>query len=226
MIKVCGISDMHGILDFNIDECDILCICGDIVPLNIQRYKDGTLKWLKKQFIKWCDKQPCERVFLIAGNHDLIFEYSDEEIRDLFNGTKIQYLRDELTTYTKDDKTINIYGTPWCHQFFDWAFMTDDGQLAEIYDKIPENVDILMTHDCSNGACDILLQDVSWRSNDHLGCNPLANAVINKKPKYQLCGHLHSGSHEFEELGDTKCCNVSMVDERYQLAYKPLYFEI
>jgi predicted phosphodiesterase len=74
MIKVCAISDMHGILDFDIKECDILCICGDIVPLKVQYYLEGTLKWLSKEFIPWCEKQPCDKVFLIAGNHDLIVE--------------------------------------------------------------------------------------------------------------------------------------------------------
>ena len=59
MLKICGISDMHGILDFNIEKCDVLCICGDIVPLDIQNYHKPTFKWLKNVFIPWCQNQPC-----------------------------------------------------------------------------------------------------------------------------------------------------------------------
>lgn len=36
-MKICGISDIHGNLIENIPECDVLCICGDIVTLNAQR---------------------------------------------------------------------------------------------------------------------------------------------------------------------------------------------
>jgi hypothetical protein len=53
-MKICAISDMHGILDFDINPCDILCISGDIVPLRVQYYLEGTLKWLAKEFIPWC----------------------------------------------------------------------------------------------------------------------------------------------------------------------------
>ena len=35
MKRICIISDLHGNPP-NIEECDILCICGDIVPNNIQ----------------------------------------------------------------------------------------------------------------------------------------------------------------------------------------------
>ena len=34
-IKVVAISDLHGYLP-EIPECDLLCICGDLVPLNVQ----------------------------------------------------------------------------------------------------------------------------------------------------------------------------------------------
>ena len=68
-MKLCAISDMHGKLDFKIEPCDILCICGDIVPLNVQSFHQGTIKWLIKHFVPWCEEQPCKKVFLIAGNH-------------------------------------------------------------------------------------------------------------------------------------------------------------
>ena len=230
MIKVCSISDMHGILDFDIKECDILCICGDIVPLNVQTLHEGTIKWLRKKFIPWCEKQPCERVFLIAGNHDRVAEWHPEEWRDTFKGTKITYLFDESAEYVKETKDsyeeISIYGTPWCHQFYNWAFMTSDVELAKIYSKIPYKVDLLLTHDCPYGTSDMILQDVPWNTHEHIGCHPLGDAVDEKKPRFMCCGHLHSCTHEPQERGETIVTNVSVVNEEYKRVYEPHYFEI
>lgn len=230
MIKVCAISDMHGILNFDIKPCDILCICGDIVPLKVQTYHDGTLKWLAKTFVPWCEKQPCEKVFLIAGNHDWIAMNHPDDWEAMFKDTKITYLYDKEVEYVKetddDYQSIRIYGTPWCHQFYNWAFMTSDKELEKIYNKIPYKVDILLTHDCPYGTSDVLLQDVPWKNGEHIGCHPLGDAVDNKMPRYQFCGHLHSCNHEMEKRGETEVRNVSMVDEHYERVYEPCYIEI
>lgn len=231
MIKICAISDMHGILDFKIEPCDILCICGDIVPLKIQTWHDATMKWLRKTFIPWCNEQPCEKVFLIAGNHDLIAQSHPDDWENAFKDTKIVYLRDSAAEYVKENdgeyQEISIYGTPWCHQFYDWAWMTSDVELEKIYNKIPYKVDILLTHDCPYGTSDVLLQkDIPWVTGGHIGCHPLGDAVDNKKPHYQFCGHLHSCTHEPQERGETIVCNVSMVDEHYERVYEPHYIEI
>lgn len=230
MIKICAISDMHGILDFDIKPCDILCICGDIVPLKVQSLHEGTLKWLAKTFVPWCEKQPCEKVFLIAGNHDWCAMNHPDDWEAMFKDTKITYLCDSSAEYTKLDgnkyQEISIYGTPWCHQFYNWAFMTSDVVLEKIYNKIPYKVDILLTHDCPYGTSDVLLQDVPWRNGEHIGCHPLGDAVDNKKPLLLLHGHLHSTNHESEKRGDTDVYNVSVVDEHYKRVYEPLYIEI
>ena len=231
-MKICAISDMHGILDFDIKPCDILCICGDIVPVRVQYYLEGTLKWLAKEFIPWCEKQPCEKVFLIAGNHDLVAQKHPDEWEAMFNDTKITYLLDKEVEYTKETEgsyeNIRIYGTPWCHQFYNWAFMTSDKQLEKIYSKIPYKVDILLTHDCPYGTSDVILQeDVPWYDGKtHIGCHPLGDAVDEKKPQIMFTGHLHSVDKEPQQRGETMVTNVSVVNEHYERVYDPLYMEI
>jgi len=230
MIKICAISDMHGILDFTIKPCDILCICGDIVPLRVQSWDDATLEWLGNTFIPWCEKQPCEKVFLIAGNHDLVSQSHPDDWEAMFKGTKIVYLCDSSAEYIKqtDDeyKEISIYGTPWCHQFYDWAWMTSDAQLEKIYKKIPYKVDILLTHDCPHGTGDVILQDVPYNTHSHIGCIPLGNAVDEKQPRLMFTGHLHSVTKEPQQRGETTVINVSVVDELYKRVYEPHYIEI
>jgi len=231
MIKICAISDMHGILDFDIKECDILCICGDIVPLNVQTLHEGSVKWITKKFIPWCEKQPCEKVFLIAGNHDWVFMNHPDEMEEIFkDNEKITYLYDSSAEFIKETEDsyqeISIYGTPWCHQFYNWAFMTSDTNLEKIYNKIPYKVDVLMTHDCPHGTSDVILQDVPWKTDEHIGCIPLGHAVDEKKPRYMFTGHLHSCTHEPQQRGDTIVTNVSVVNENYKRVYEPFYVEI
>ena len=231
MIKVCAISDMHGILDFDIKPCDILCICGDIVPLSLQTMHADCLGWIVGTFIPWCEKQPCDKVFLIAGNHDFIFQRHPDEMEQVFkDSNKITYLCDSEAEYVKETEnsyeSIRIYGTPWCHQFYNWAFMTSDVELTKIYSKLPYKIDILLSHDCPHGTSDVILQDVPWKTDSHIGCIPLGEAVDEKKPRIHFCGHLHSVTKEPQKRGDTLVINVSVVDERYKRVYEPHYIEI
>lgn len=221
-MKICGISDMHGNLGFEIKPCEILCICGDIVPLDIQKHNKATLEWLSNKFVPWCEKQPCEIIFLIAGNHDFIAMDDPDGWEKMFEGSKVKYLLDSGAEY----KGFKIYGTPWCHQFYNWAFMTSDDKLAKIYSKIPSNTDILLTHDAPYGTSDVILQDVWWSDGKHIGCKPLSDAVAEKCPVLMLHGHLHSTNHELEMAGETKVYNVSLLDENYKMSYKPLYLEL
>lgn len=69
-MRVCAISDLHGFLP-EIEPCDLLLICGDIMPLNIQSNMPASEKWLDEVFIPWIDNQPIDQAILIAGNHEI-----------------------------------------------------------------------------------------------------------------------------------------------------------
>lgn len=140
----------------------------------------------------------------------------------MFTGTKIKYLENDAIEI--DGK--KFYGTPYCHQFGNWAFMRDDDHLALIFENIPEDLDVLLTHDAPYGTSDMILQNVPWMNGEHIGCIPLRDAVIAKQPKVLLHGHLHSTNHAVEILNETDVFNVSLVDEHYELVYKPLVFSI
>ena len=62
-MKVIGISDLHGNL-IDIPKCDILCIAGDIIPLNIQRNNEESEKWWKTKFLDWANKIDCGKIFI------------------------------------------------------------------------------------------------------------------------------------------------------------------
>ena len=96
----------------------------------------------------------------------------------------------------------------------------------KLYDDVPEECDILLTHDQPYGWGDILMDNVVWNNGEHIGNKPLAKAILDKQPKYQFNGHLHSCDHSLIEIGDTKHYNVSIKNEKYDPVYDPLIIEI
>lgn len=150
-------------------------------------------------------------------------EGHEDKYYDLFpNNEKVVFLFDDEYIY---QNTYKIYGTPWCKQFGRWAYMSDN--LKELFDQIPNNLDILITHDAPYGVSDILLQEnCPWANGEHIGNIPLAEAIREKNPKIVCHGHLHTTSREFEILGNSKVINCSLKDEFYNLIYSPIEFDI
>lgn len=228
-MKITAVSDLHGNL-INIELCDILLICGDISPLDIQKDYIQMTKWFFNEFQKWIMNLPCDRVILTPGNHDFWFEkmitqpqtYLFDKLTILING--------EVNIYSGiDDKYYKIFGTPYCKDFGRWAYMPGNDKLPELYDKIPEYVDILICHDSPLiGYVGNIMEkaDETYPNGIPAGNQYLAGAVFDKRPKYVLSGHIHSGDHTLKEYVGVKLANVSILDESYNIAYKPLTIEI
>lgn len=231
-MKIVAMSDLHGTLlpvnDY-FEPCELVCICGDISPLNIQANHRKMRKWLREKFKPWCEALPCDKVIFIAGNHDDICKNTDFMYSLFPKDKKVTYLFHENYTYiSKSGKEYSIFGTPYCKLFGNWAFMEMDDMLDKLYKDIPENLDILMTHDAPYGVSDIILQeDCPWYDGKtHIGNKPLSQEILRKTPKVVLHGHLHSTSRIFEEWGYSKVANCSIKNEKYEPVYNPLTIEI
>lgn len=234
-MKIAVISDLHGYLPIypskywdGIEECEMLLICGDILPLNIQTNMPKSRDWLIVDFKLWAYDLPVEKVYIIAGNHDFWFERNSLEAHSIFSKyDKVTYLCNEFTDYisTQDSKVYRIFGTPYCKIFGNWAFMRNNEFLAQKYNEIPENVDIFVSHDAPKVSDVGMIKEGNWSGTD-AGNPVLAKYILEKKPKYAFCGHIHSGNHELQEVEGTKFANTSVVNERYDLVYKPLIIRI
>lgn len=214
---ICAVSDLHGDLP-EIKPCDLVLICGDIVPLNKQQSFKRSLSWFKNKFISWCESLPCDKVIFIAGNHDLFMQQlTHQEVLNLLP-EKVEYLFDSMIDY----KGIVIYGTPWCINLPNWAFNTD---TQEEYDMIPR-CDIVISHQPpALGLVGTVLQS-GFNYMQTFASYKLANRINEIQPKYSLCGHVHSGNHIPEPINGVTYVNVSIKDENYNVTYEPFYFEI
>lgn len=226
-MKICAFSDIHGNLIHIDEKCDIVLICGDIMPLAIQYSINKSLSWLRTKYLPWCEGLPCDKVIYIAGNHDFFFYKKIFEIKQYqLDSPKVQYLYCDIAEY----QGVRIFGTPWCQPFGRWAFsMPTDLQEKMYNDEIKrlQNIDIIMSHDAPFGVSDVLLQDdYLYTNGKHIGNVALSNLITNVKPKIFLHGHLHSTNHEAEMLNDCKVYNVSILNEFYTQTYQPLYLDV
>lgn len=223
MIKICAISDLHGYLP-SIEESEILLIAGDISPLNIQGNKPAMKDWLNTIFADWINSLPVQKVYLTPGNHDFFFEgiaqYQLAEFRKATNYQLI-LLQNELSSYRCDDgERISIFGTPYCHIFGNWPFMCTPEVLEEKFKEIPDDIDIIISHDAPYG---IGYQDMCWNKLQHIGNPELTHRLSEINYKWLFHGHLHTSNHTPESFHNGMIVNVSLLDEGYYPIFEPFY---
>lgn len=204
-MKIDCISDLHGYKPV-LNGGDLLIVAGDLTSNFQERH---LLK-----FYEWLDAQPYNRKLVISGNHDKYFYecYLNECIPFRLKNT--EYLCDSATEY----QGFKIWGSPWTPTFCDWYFMKERGdEIKAIWDLIPEDTEILITHGPAFG-----IQDQVDNEEKFLGCEELRNAITRlKKLKLHVFGHIHEGYGKVIVNGVTHV-NASIVDYKYRPVNKPI----
>ena len=183
-MRIVAISDTHSRhQDVQIPDGDVLIHCGDICG-------HGHNSEVKK-FLKWFQAHPHQHKIFIAGNHDRCLEAHYEA------GRRPDYIPEDVT-YLLDEEIVidglKFYGAPWTPFFCDWAFMRGRGKfMAERWAKIPDDVDVLITHGPPFGVLDKCSPYMSKGLNRLVGCFDLLQRVIEIQPKVHLFGHIHGG---------------------------------
>lgn len=238
-IKIVSISDIHGNLDFKLPNGYILTISGDICPVKGSHSPTAQAHWINNYFFPWCtnllEHNKFMHIVFIAGNHDFIFQALLKNSTGIFKlqyPERVHYLKDSLI----DIDGAIIYGTPWTPTFGNWAFMNSEHALDNYFSKIPNNVDILLSHGPMQDYNDTIMQypERTLGRDPHIGSSSLKKHVLRTLPKYVLVGHIHSGSHEpikvYNSLEDFEkysiSVNVSLLNENYEIGYKPFEFTL
>ncbi|XP_064594814.1 metallophosphoesterase MPPED2-like [Liolophura sinensis] len=237
-VRFVCISDTHArverLQDF-IPEGDVLLHAGDITNVG--------LPFEIEKFNEFLGKLPHKHKIVIAGNHDLTFDddmvktkrhdlemrfnIRKEKFEDYLNERGIASVKSLLTncTYLEDSMAevygIRIYGAPWQPEFCDWGFNLPRGQAClDKWNKIPEDVDILITHGPPIGHGDKCFDG------SHVGCVELLSTIQQRIfPKYHVFGHVHEG-YGVTTDGVTTYINASTCTLQYKPRNPPIIFDI
>jgi len=216
IINIYATSDWHGLIPYlyKLDTANnLLLIGGDICPVSNHEILNQK-KWLNEYFIPAMEDalNIFDAIVFIAGNHDFIFE--QKTIKEIFNKPlpdRIFYLQNNSVNALG----LNVWGSPMSNQFYDWAFMDTDDRLDQIYQNIPSDTDIVLSHGPAHGVCD----QIKHRS-ESLGSQSLYNNIERVCPKLLITGHIHSAVEMGEMyIHSTECKCVSYLNESYQPKY-------
>ena len=207
--KITFISDTHTKhkhLTNDLPGGDILIHCGDI---SSRGYMNEI-----RNFLEWFDGiKGYEHKIFIAGNHDFGFQDNPKECAKLLQDyPTVTYLED--TSVIIDG--IKIYGSPWQPRFYNWAFNVDRGwDIAQKWEKIPQDTDILITHGPLHGIVD------STYTGQRVGCEDLYKKVMEIKPKVHCSGHIHF-DHGMKEIDGITFINACCLGEDYMYQNGPI----
>ena len=156
------------------------------------------------EFIEWFGKLPYKYKIFVAGNHD-----------DCLFGANIEGIPENCFYLCNSGVTIEgikFYGVP--------LFMENiiKGNYDNTIQQIPINTDILITHQPPYCILD-------YSANINYGDRILLQTVLKIQPKYHLFGHIHD-AYGIEKIDNTTFVNAAILNEHYELTYKPVLLEI
>lgn len=215
-MRIVCISDTHtshkkpfGDNGEYLPEGDILLCAGDITNIGDP--------WDVFNFANSFTKTNFKHKITIAGNHDFCFERQKLLVKDMLEKSGWTYLQDEEVVV----EGLKIYGSPWQPEFNNWAFNLPRGEkLKRVWDNIPLDSDIVITHGPPHGILDFVHYDKI-----HVGCEELLPKILEVKPKLHLFGHIHETYGVFRDK-DITFVNASICNLKYQPINRPIVFDI
>jgi Icc-related predicted phosphoesterase len=191
--------------DVEVPDGDLLVHAGDFTFFNGSTFAI-------RDFNDWLGQLPHRSKVLIPGNHDSGFV--DSAFRELI--TEATLLINERTVM----QGLKIWGSP-CTPGDRGAFGARTAkEREELFSRIPEDTDILITHGPPRG-----ILDQSALEAKHQGCDQLLTAVRRVRPCVHVFGHVHQHYGMVRSAG-TLFVNAALTGSDYTIAKRPIVFEI
>lgn len=166
-------------------EVDIVIIAGDLA--SVRRGLLKTVEWLKPI---------TKRVVLVPGNNETLEELQTacKDWGNVIvlhgNGTKIN-----------DQQFFGIGGGIPVTPFGDWSYDFTEYEAQQLLKDCPEHA-ILISHSPAKGILDVS------SSGNRLGSIAVKQAIVEKKPKLVICGHIHESGGKKEHFGSSLIINA------------------
>jgi hypothetical protein len=188
-----------------------------------------------KDFFEWLEVQPARHIVVTMGNHERFFYKHYPQSLDWIPPTRAHILIDKAI----EIEGLKIYGSPWTPAFgFDWAYnacrdLVEAAHcfkpfIGDIWAKIPEDTNILITHGQPMGILDEALDMFGTGRMIHVGDAELLKRINSlSNLKIHAGGHLHrNGGQLFQQEDGKIFINASVCDENYKPVNKPVILEI
>lgn len=223
-MKCVIISDTHEKhAKINLPEGDTLIHCGD--------WTNRGDSFAIEKFLDWFSSQPHKNKIFIAGNHELTLE---SRVKNLAFSLIKEYTDKDSNLHFLHNSSVvidglNFYGSPSTPYFCGWAFNFHRGKdIAAEWKKIPDNVNVLITHGPSYGILDLVEDTVSNKGRDlHQGCKDLAERIsFLRDLELHCCGHLHTDGGKYQKVKGVTYVNAAICTESYQPTNLPVEIEI
>ena len=207
MKKIWFISDTHNEHAGLIvpADLDMVIHCGDESTAGDESRNEPEAR----RFFEWYSALEIPTKLFVPGNHSTAIEHGLIQAEDY---PEIRFLIHEQLEWNGR----KVFGSPYTPNFFDWAYMKPRAELDAVWQSIPDDIDILITHGPPKGILD-LTKDMDTRQPVHVGSMSLTRHVEQRiRPKFHAFGHLHDerGIKNFGTLtrGSTQFINCSCCD--------------
>lgn len=174
------VSDTHRIYDHSIPAGDVLIHAGDS---ELTANEMGT----------WMKSLPHPVKVVVCGNMDYRLQREKDTLQN------VVYLQDSAV----DISGIRVYGSPWTPKFTGVFQLEGDKAGRDVWEKIPNDTDVLLTHGPPKGILDRTSRGI------RVGDSELLKRVEQIKPRLHCFGHIHE-SYGTEAVGDTLFCNAAV----------------
>lgn len=211
-MKLVCFSDQHGKL-CDLPDGDLYLCAGDVCPDFGPGSQTGSAlqeKWLREKWVPWVGNRNLRATF---GNHDFVSRHFG-----------LPFYVDKIA----EVDGVNIWMSPWSNTFGGWAWMKPPSSLGDIYALIPDDTDVIVSHQPPYGYGDRVPDKYLIYQDDgdaHVGSKELLAVIDRVQPKLVVCGHIHNGRGEYQR-GDTRILNVALVNEEYHRVYDPVEVEL
>lgn len=214
------IADLHGEFP-KTQGGDVLIVAGDCTA------SDKIIQW--GSFFSWFIDQKYRKRILIGGNHDEFlssaYPSNGEERKDLKEVQEFLKSIDEIEEETVDFEYlcdsgcefegIKFWGSPWTPKYGDWSFMKTEAELANTWELIPEDTNVLITHGPPFGILDYVT-----RFDKYCGDKFLRARLLNRRSlpelKLHVFGHIHEQGGKVFDSTMMKFVNCSYMNEDYK----------